>query len=528
MNRLDKDVPFASLPDLVDDAARRFGSSPLWISIDDGTRISFADFACATLRCANALHALGVGPDSHVAVMLPNVPAYVVTWMALARLGAVMVPVNMQYTSRELEYVLKDSDSTYLVIDESCLQVFEAIANCNTLVAPANVVLHGAASAQQPSSWQRIVDAAAATAPAVPRPTAETLMSIQFTSGSTGFPKGCMLTQDYWLVLGWVRSHQGPPPRRLLIDKPLTYMGGKWRFLMCLYLGSTAYVARRFSLTQLQQRLVDYDIDFFAATDATAKLPDHPGLAKLDIAWISIAGLSKGLHKSLEDKFNAPVRELYGMTETGSTIYMPIDAAAMSGSGSCGLPAPYRKCRIVGPDGADVAPGRTGELWISGRAILKGYYNKPDATRSAFAGEWFRTGDLFRQDNDGYLYIEGRIKDSIRRSGENISAREIESVAADIPGVLETAAVAVPDEKRGEEVKLCIVLQPGYSAEQITPSQVIAFCQDKLAPFKVPRYIEYMDEFPHTTSGKIAKHELTSSAGGGQRKVFDRAAEARR
>ena len=527
MNRLEQDVPYASLPALVDGAAQRFGNQPLWVLIDDGTQISFAEFATATLKCANALHKLGIGPDSHVAVMLPNVPAYVITWIALARLGAVMVPVNMQYTSRELEYVLKDSDSTFLVIDESCLAVFEAIENCNSLVSAKNLVIHGASNAPRAENRQRLVDDAPAAAPKVPAPTADTLMSIQFTSGSTGFPKGCMLTQDYWLVLGWVRSHQGPPPKRLLIDKPLTYMGGKWRFLMCFYLGATAFVAKRFSLTQLQKRLVDHNIDFFAATDATAKLPAYPLLSGLNIAWISIAGLSKGLHKSLENKFNAPVRELYGMTETGSTIYMPIEDSSMSGSGSCGLPAPYRQCRIVGPDGVDVDPGKIGELWVSGRAILKGYYNKPDATRSAFSGEWFRTGDLFRMDDDGYLYIEGRIKDSIRRSGENISAREIESVAANIPGVLETAAVAVPDEKRGEEVKLCLVLQPGYSAEQVSPAQVIAFCKGKLAPFKVPRYIEYLDEFPHTTSGKIAKHELKSAAGGSH-KVFDRAANATR
>src|SRR3954471_3855797 len=114
MNRLDQDVPYASLPALVDGAAQRFGNQPLWVSIDDGTQISFTEFAAATLKCANALHKLGIGPGSHVAVMLPNVPAYVTTWIALARLGAVMVPVNIQYTSRELEYVLKDSDSTFL------------------------------------------------------------------------------------------------------------------------------------------------------------------------------------------------------------------------------------------------------------------------------------------------------------------------------------------------------------------------------------------------------------------------------
>ena len=236
--------------------------------------------------------------------------------------------------------------------------------------------------------------------------------------------------------------------------------------------------------------------------------------------------LSRALHRPLEKKFNAPVRELYGMTEIGATFYMPVADAAMSGAGSCGLPAPYRQCKIVGPDGNELAPGNVGELWVRGRAILRGYYNNADATRNAFAGEWFRTGDLFRIDGKGYFYIEGRIKESIRRSGENISAREIESVAAGVAGILETAALGVPDELRGEEVKLYIVLQPGYSVEQVTPEHVIAHCADKLAAFKVPRYIEYMAEFPHTTSGKIAKSQLEGSADNLARKIFDRSANA--
>jgi acyl-CoA synthetase (AMP-forming)/AMP-acid ligase II len=526
MNRLDQDVPYTSLPALVDAAAQRYAHAPLWVSIDDGTRISFGEFARATLKCTNALHALGVGPGTHVAVMLPNVPAYVITWMALARLGAVMIPVNMQYKSRELEYVLRDGDATFLVIDATCLPIFEEIENAGTIIPPSQLVVHGATDTHHALNWQRIVDAAPATALTVTAPTVETLMSIQYTSGTTGFPKGCMLTQDYWLVLGWVRTHQGPPPKRLLIDKPLSYMGGKWRFLICLFLGSTAFVAMRFSLTALQQRLVDHDIDFFAATDAVAKLPDYPGLEKLRIAWISISGLSKDLHRPLEQKFNAPVRELYGMTEIGSTFYMPLKDAAMSGSGSCGLPAPYRQCRIVDPEGNDLPAGKVGELWVSGRAILQDYYNKPEATRNAFAGAWFRTGDLFRRDERGYYYIEGRIKESIRRSGENISAREIESVAAGIDGVLESAALGVADELRGEEVKLYIVLQPGFSIEQVSPQLVIGHCAENLAAFKVPRYIEYMAEFPHTTSGKIAKSELASGTGNRQRKIFDRNAGA--
>ncbi len=524
VNRLDRPVPYASLPALVDGAAQRFGAAPLWVSIDeDRTTISFAEFSRATLKCANALYALGVRPGTHVSVMLPNVPAYCITWIALARLGAVMVPVNMQYTSRELEYVLRDSDSTFLVIDDSTLSIFAGIENGGAIIPPAQLVIHGKNDGKHPD-WQKFVDAAPDTAPAVPPPTADTLVSIQYTSGTTGFPKGCMLTQDYWLVLGWVRAHQGPYPKRLMIDRPLSYMGGKWRFLIALYIGSSACISQRFSLSQLQQRLIDHRIDFFSVTDAVAKLEPHSDIGKVKFAWISSGGLSRDLQSLAEAKFHAPVRDLYGMTEIGSTLYVPIADTHTVGSGTCGLPAPYRDCRIVGVDGQDVPRGKTGELWVRGRGILKGYYNKPEATQSAFSGEWFRTGDLFRQDEQGYFYIEGRIKESIRRSGENIAAREIESVAASIPGVLETAAVPVPDDKRGEEVKLVVALQPGYTPEQVTPAQVISHCEAGLAAFKVPRYIEYIAEFPRTTSGKIAKHELVRDAG--KRKVYDRAANA--
>lgn len=520
-------VPYTNLPELVDDAARKFRDAPLWISIDDGTRISHSDFAELTIRCADALRARGVRHGTHVAVMLPAVPAYPVTWFALARIGAVMVPLNTRYKAADLEYVLRDSNAEFLVIDESVLSVFESIVAKDELIAPANRIVH-----RLGSDFARDCRGSAegsayfASTPTTARDRRhdddvgrETLMSIQYTSGSTGFPKGCMLTQDYWLVLGLVRAHQGPPPKRLLIDKPMSYMGGMWRFLVALYLGSAAVVARKFSLSVLQDRLVEWNIDYFGATDAVAKLPDHPGLTKLEMAWISIAGLSRNLHETLERKFRAPVRELYGLTETGSTLYMPTDAVHMVGSGSCGVPAPFRACRIVGPDGKDVPRGQVGELWVSGRAILKGYYNQPDATREAFSGEWFKTGDLFRQDENRYFYIQGRIKDSIRRSGENISAREIETIASGVPGVSETAAVAVKDELRGEEVKLCVALQPGYTREQVTPEAVAAFCAERLAAFKVPRYVAYVEEMPRTSSNKIAKMELSKSEG---QVIYDR------
>lgn len=513
-------VAESTLPALVDEAAARFADRVLWESIDDGATLTFAEFRRLTLRCASALTAMGVEHGSHVAVMLPNVPAYVVTWFALARIGAVMVPLNKRNTSRELEYVLRNADATHLVIDESYAALLDGIENLGSFLPSRSIVVHRASPRADDGSWHDRVQAASDRLPADARLAPDTPMSIQYTSGSSGMPKGCVLSHDYWVLLGHVRAQQGPPPKRVLIDRPLSYMGGMWRFLVCLCLGSTACVARELSLSGLHQRLIEHRIDFFSATDAVAKLPDDPRLRELGMAWISISGLRKALHRPLEERFAAPVRELYGLTETGSTLYMPIAAADMSGSGSCGLAAPYRECRIVDAFGRDAAPGESGELWVRGRSILTEYYRNPEANAAAFSGEWFRTGDLFTRDGAGYYTIQGRIKDSIRRSGENIAAREVEEVAAGLSGVLECAAVGVPDDLRGEEVKLCVVLQPGQSPTTITPQALIAHCAQRLAAFKVPRYLAYYEAFPRTSSGKIAKLELAGLAPG----VYDRTA----
>jgi acyl-CoA synthetase (AMP-forming)/AMP-acid ligase II len=424
----------------------------------------------------------------------------------------VIVPVNLQYTSRELAYVLDDGDAELLVIDEGSLPVLQGVEPGRVRIPPARTVVHGAAPGAGYLDWHR-VEREAPAAMNLPAIDPETLMSIQYTSGSTGFPKGCLLTQDYWLVLGGVRAIQGPAPRRILLDKPLSYMGGMWRLLVALYVGATACVARKFTLSGMQQRIVDHDIDFFSVTDPVAKLPDHPGIAGRKFAWISCSGISRSAHRDMEARFAAPVRELYGMTETGSTLFMPIADAHMSGSGSCGRPAPYRECRIVDPaTGVDVPQGQPGELWVRGRGILEGYYKKEEATRQAFAGEWFRTGDLFRQDEHGYFYILGRIKDSIRRSGENISSHEVEAVVASVPGVAETAVLGVPDEFRGEEVKAFLILAPGLTPSDVPPEKVFGHIEGRLAAFKVPRYLEYVSDFPRTSSGKIAKQEMKKNA----------------
>ena len=227
-----------------------------------------------------------------------------------------------------------------------------------------------------------------------------------------------------------------------------------------------------------------------------------------DIRRVNVYGLRKEIHAAVERRFNVNAREAFGMTELGSATFMPLEVEDMTGSGSCGMTGPFRECKVVDAEGHEVPRGEIGELIVRGSGILKGYFNKPEATREAFYGDWFRTGDLFRQDERGYFFIVGRVKEMIRRSSENIPAREVEAVLKDMPEIVEAAVVPVPDEIRKEEVKAYVILQPGMTPAEVPPEAIIAHARKYLAAFKVPRYIEYRSEFPRTPSNKIRKPEL--------------------
>jgi acyl-CoA synthetase (AMP-forming)/AMP-acid ligase II len=407
-----------------------------------------------------------------------------------------------------MNHLLRDGDVEWLVADQAHRDLFER--QDEPLALPrGRIVLHGAAVSGYAGEWQALLNAAGAL-PALAEPDSDRLMTLQFTSGSTGSPKGCMLPHRYWTTIALVRANQAPAVERMLVDMPFHYMGGQWRFLMALLMGATAYVARQPSLARMIDRLIEHDIQFCSVTPAFAKQPLDPRRSRLKLTWASTMAV-RDLQAPLEERLNgAAVRELYGLTETGAAAAMPYEVSWMSGSGSCGLAAPFRTLRIVDAEGRDVPDGQPGELWIGGPGMMQGYYKRDDANREAFRQGWFRSGDLFRRDADGFMTVIGRLKDVIRRSGENVSAAEVEGVLCAMPEIVEAAALAVPDEMRGEEIKICLTLRAGLTPEDLPPARIIAFCGERLARFKLPRYIAYLPDLPKTPSGKIAKHLLSA------------------
>jgi crotonobetaine/carnitine-CoA ligase len=233
-------------------------------------------------------------------------------------------------------------------------------------------------------------------------------------------------------------------------------------------------------------------------------------------------GIPADLHTQLVERWGVPWVEGYGLTETGLVVGMPLDRAeAMTGSGSIGLPCPEVEVRLTDDQDNDVAVDSVGEILLRAPGLMTGYLNRPEATAETMRGGWLHTGDLGHRDDRGYLYFRGRKKDIIRRGGENVAAMEVEQVLRSHPAVLEAAIIPAADELRGEEVHAVLVLVAGQTPTTITPAELVDFCAERLAKYKVPRYVTFReDDFPRTPSMRVKKDEIRDTATG-----WDRASE---
>jgi len=512
-----------NIGDLVEKAAKEFGDKPVLTVDHENITISFRELNARANQFANAFSYSGIKPGEHVGVMLPNSLVFPCVWLALAKLGVVMVPINIRYKAFDLEYVLKDSEATALVIHTSYLSIFENISADNHGVQQLYRIGSGKTGLGIP------LEETAADMPTTHQsagPDRDDLMNIQYTSGTTGFAKGVMTTHEYWLSCGAVAANLGFGKDEIFLSmSPFYYMDPQWELIMALTTGGSMVMADKISGENFVNCINKYPITVSWGSEDMLYLPGYKDYDDYHLKWMILSACPPKLHKALEEHFNLVAREAYGMTEIGPGIVMPKKDEHMVGSGSVGKPVSIREFRIVDKFGKDVNQGDTGELLVKGPGILKGYYKKPEATEKAFFEGYFRTGDLFRQDENGYYYFVGRIKDMIRRMGDNISAEEVEMVLVSHPKIIDAAVVGVPDEERDEEVKAYIILAPGETTQTLSPEQIVDFCLERIAKFKVPRYIEFREDFPRSTSDKVQKQVLLQEKDDPTVGCFDRFGE---
>ncbi|MBM3596922.1 MAG: ATP-dependent acyl-CoA ligase [Alphaproteobacteria bacterium] len=506
----------ANVAALLHEAAAEVPDRPVLVFFDDDETITYGELARRVARTAHALVRLGVRHGTHVSVMVYSEATYPVTWLALASIGAVTQPLNYGYTSRELQYMLEDSTAELLIIDRALLPVFEGMERA--LLPRERVIVVGSAAPGYPHEWRSIAADCPSTFTPAREPVLDDLMNIQYTSGTTGMPKGALQTQRYWLTFGRVGAAQFQDRiERLLIAQPFYYIDAQWLLLMTIYQRATAYVARRQSASRFLGWLKQYRINYCNFPEVVSKQPERADDGENAMMVASCYSHRPENYPWYERRYGFRARQGFSMTEAGCVLYVPMEATAMTGSGTVGIPVAFREVKVLDAEGREVPRGEVGELCVRSKpgaptSILLGYYNKPEATASAFHdGGWFRTGDAARQDPSGWFFYLGRRKDLVRRNQENISAVEVESVLRGLPDIMEAAVLPVPDELRGEEVKAYLLLAEGRTRADCPPETVVAHCEKLLARFKIPRYIEYVTEFPRTPSLKIKKSALIAA-----------------
>ncbi|MEP6390985.1 MAG: class I adenylate-forming enzyme family protein [Halioglobus sp.] len=478
---------------------------------DQGHSLNATEVRDSVYRLADGLQRIGVGKGSHVAVMLPNLIEFPLTWLALGVLGAVQIAVNHRFTSKELDYQLNDADAEFLVTATQFMPAIDGMETREALLCDDKVILVSEESVSGYRHWQALVEAGSADYRPQWQLSSDDLLSIQYTSGSTGLPKGCMLTQRSWIVFGCtslaVFEHKID---NIMADHAFFYLDPQWQLVAALYVGARLHVPESLSASRFVERVKAHNINMTLfprpIVGEKGKESDKDTSLKKILA---VAAGAEGI-RNIRRRFDCVATDGYGMTEVGAVLMMPEEANDAELDSCCGVAGPFRECRIVRENKTDCDANEPGELWVRGDGILSGYYNKPEATAEAFEGDWFRTGDLFIRNERGYYQIVGRIKDMIRRSSENISALEVEQALTMVTGVQQVAVVPVPDDYRGEEVKAYLLLEQGETPESIPPTKVLEGARERLAEYKVPRFIEYVTTFPYTPSQKVAKAKLVA------------------
>lgn len=498
-----------SIGHLLEDSAQKHKDRTLFIY--ESNQISFADANRRVNRTANGFSRIGVRRGDRVAVMLQNGFDFPVMWFALGKLGAVMVPININYKEHDLKYILKDSEVSAMVIQEDYLPLLREVRK--DISGLDEVVVLGDA----PKGY-RTYESITQSAPDeffIKDVGPDDMVNIQYTSGTTGMPKGCMLTHKYWLLIGEIASYYIEVQSNdvNLTAQPFYYMDPLWNTMLCVSNGIPLVIMHRFSPSKFWATVKDNDVSIVYLLGVMPvylmKQKEDPELEKNHrLRLVTCSGINPELHEAFEKRWNVPWREAFGMTETGADLWTPINDNECVGTGAMGAPVPTKTAKVIGADNKELPDGETGELVIKGEPMMLGYWKKPRSTAEAIKDGWFHTGDFAFKDERGYFHWAGRIKDTVRRSGENISTVEIEQILMEHENIKAAAVVPVPDDLRGEEVKAYIVLRENETKDTVPPEKILGFAKTKLAYFKIPRYIEYIDDLPMTPSERVEKHRL--------------------
>jgi long-chain acyl-CoA synthetase len=490
------------------------------VALTQGEReVSYGQLLEQSERLAAALASLGIAKGDRVGLMLPNCPEYVIGFFGVVRIGAAATQVNPIYVERELEHIFDNSGSETAIVHASMYRKVKDVQPRTRLRRVVSVGTPEGGLDEGDTTFDELVGSASGPAPEVEIDPREDLATIQYTGGTTGVSKGAMLTHAN--ILGGIKqtfdlliedANDFPENGKAVAVAPLFHIFGLTMVMLgSLRLGLNMLLVPRFQPDEMMQ-LIKREKPVMLAGVATLYMALHSypdmeeyGLGDVMLYTSGGASVPLGLLGSFERRTGRPIWEGYGLSE-GAPVSFNTYLLGPKG-GSIGVPIPGTDVRIVDLEtGENEMPlGEPGELIVKGPQVMKGYLDMPEETANALRDGWLYTGDVARMEEDGYLYVVDRKKDMINTAGFKVYPREVEEVMYQHPEVVEAVAVGVPDEYRGEIVKAFVVRKPG---SPVTQDELTSYCKENLAPYKVPRQVEFRDELPKSAVGKLLRRVL--------------------
>lgn len=475
-------------------------------------------------RIAEALRRAGAGPGARIATLDKNHAAHFELLFAASRTGAVLVPISFRLAATEIELILREAEPVLLFVGTEYRALIEELRD--RLPRPPRIVL---LDGEGPAGYAAFcaADPSASAAPAAAhRPTPDTIVLQLYTSGTTGLPKGVLLSHLSLIeLMDRARLHLGTwrDDDVSLLCMPLFHIGGTGWGLIGLHCGLPTHLLREAEPGAILSAVAEHGVTkIFLVPALLLFLLQHPRFAQTELRSLrhivyGASPIAESLLRRALAHFPCELGQVYGLTETCGTItylggedHKAADPVRMR---SCGRPLPGIQIRIVGPDGEALPPGEIGEVVCRTGQLMQGYYKQPEATAEVLRDGWFHSGDAGYFDEAGYLYIHDRVKDMIISGGENIYPAEIESALSLHPAVADVAVIGVPDPVWGESVLACVVLRPGTPA---TETELIEFARGRISRFKVPRRITFVPSLPRNAAGKLLKRELRAPYWQGQ------------
>lgn len=493
-----------SIGNMVRKQAQVYGDKALFIKEDEIR--TYQDYDKRTDKLASGLLSLGVQWGGSVATYLKNSIELLEAYTGIAKAGAATVCVNADLTTREISYIFQDSEAQIVITDEEHLQnVEQVLVDCPAIQHVIVVGQH-----EKHLAFEEVLTLSDTELPTV---TADDLSFIVYTSGTTGLPKGARLTHRNWT---WVAAScvdaLGFQDDDVFINcLPLFHSYAvNTCYLQVIYTGATGIVMEKFSTASVLSKIQAHQATIFPGvptmfnylTNFTER--SQYNTRSLRMAVSAGAVLTEKVLHDFKKAFDINIYNGWGSTET-ATFATFERVGDQKLPGSCGLPLPGCAIRVVDEYGEDCLPGKRGEMLVRGPNVMLGYQNKPEITEMTLRNGWYYTGDIAYIDENSYVFVIDRLKDIINTGGYNVSPKEVEDVILAHPSVLDVAVVGIPDEALGQVIKAFVVLKDGH---KITEEDLLTNCRGLLGKFKLPRYFEFCENLPRTTSGKIKRYSL--------------------